>query len=69
MLVTGKADLKSGQWSAWVEEREKVSPAPKLSNQNHLATWSGTPEMAQRWDFRWRASVRRFLQDAEKPHG
>lgn len=69
MLVTGTTDLKSAQWSAWVEEREKVNPAPKLSNPNHLATWSGTPEMAQRWDFRWRASVRRFVQDAENPRG
>lgn len=69
MLVASRTDLKSGQWSTLVREREKVNPAPKLSNPNHLATWSGTPEMAQRWDFRWGASVRRFVQDAENPHG
>jgi len=70
LLATGKTDLKSGLWSAWVKEREKVNnPAPKLSNPNHLVTWSGTPEMAQRWDFRWKASVRRFVKDAENPHG
>lgn len=69
MLVAGRTDLKSVQWSAWVREREMVNPTPKLSNENHLATWSGTPEMAQRWDFRWSASVRRFVKDAENPRG
>lgn len=70
LLATGKTDLKSGLWSASVKEREKkVNPAPKLSNLNHLVTWSGTPEMAQRWNFRWKASVRRLVKDVENPHG
>jgi len=68
-LVAGGTDLKSPQWSAWVKQREMVNPAPKLSNDHHLATWSGTPEMARRWDFRWGDSVRRFVQDAENPRG
>lgn len=68
-LFAGNIDLESEQWSAWVKEREMVNPAPKLSSDKNLATWSGTPEMAQRWDFRWGASVRRFVQDAESPRG
>ncbi|MET3916848.1 hypothetical protein ABID97_003630 [Variovorax sp. OAS795] len=68
-LVAGSTALKSAQWSAWVRQRETVNPAPKLSNDHHLAAWSGTPEMARRWDFRWGASVRRFVQDAENPRG
>jgi len=68
-LIDGHTNLKSEGWSTWVREREMVNPAPKLSNDHHLATWSGTPEMAQRWDFRWGASVRRFVEDAENPRG
>lgn len=68
-LIADEADLESTNWSKWVEEREKVNPAPKLSNPNHLAGWSGTPEMAQRWDFRWGASVQQFVRDAENPRG
>jgi hypothetical protein len=67
MLVAGKADLKAESWFALVKEREKVNPAPKLSNAHHLSGWSGTPEMAKRWDFRWKSCVRRFVQDAENP--
>lgn len=69
MLIDGKTDLASRDWASWVKQREKVNPAPKLSNTQHLATWSGTPEMAQRWDFRWRACVQRFVKDAENPRG
>lgn len=69
MLSAGKTDLRSSEWASWAESREKVNPAPKLSNSAHLATWSGTPEMAQRWDFRWSASVRRFIEDVENAHG
>ncbi len=69
MLTAGKTDLKSQCWFKLVQERERVNPAPKLSNQNHLATWSGTPEMAKRWDFRWRICVRNFVHDAENPRG
>lgn len=69
MLCDGKTNLRSAEWASWVKAREKVNPAPKLGNPAHLATWSGTSEMAQRWDFRWGASVQRFIQDAESPHG
>lgn len=68
-LVAGETDLRSSPWFNLVRDREKVNPAPKLSNRSHLATWSGTPEMARRWDFRWGACVRRFVQDAENPRG
>lgn len=69
MLFAGKTNLKSDQWSDWVKAREKVNPAPKLSNDKNLAAWSGTPEMAKRWDFRWSACVQRFVKDAENPRG
>ncbi len=68
-LVAGKTDLNSQQWAVFVAERERVNPAPKLSNPNHLATWSGTPEMARRWDFRWGSCVRHFVRDVENPRG
>jgi hypothetical protein len=68
-LVSGEANLGSNQWFKLVCDREKVNPAPKLSNRSHLATWSGTPEMARRWDFRWGACVRHLVRDAENPRG
>lgn len=68
-LLLGKTDLKSSYWADWVCEREKVNPAPKLSIESNLAAWSGTPEMARRWDFRWNKSVSRFVSDAENALG
>jgi hypothetical protein len=70
MLLSGHTDLKAKVWTAWVTDRElKANPAPKLSSSGHLATWSGKPEMARRWDFRWESCVRHFLYDAENPRG
>ena len=69
LLRAGGANLRSEEWAARVKEREKFNPAPKLGNDFHLATWSGTAEMARRWDFRWSGSVRRLIQDAEGPRG
>lgn len=70
MLRGGCTDLKAKVWTAWVKDRElKANIAPKLSNSENLATWSGKPEMARRWDFRWESCVRHFLYDAENPHG
>lgn len=69
MLLAKKTNLKSGEWAAWLKEREKVNPAPRLGNESHLATWSGTAQMARRWDFRWTSSVRRLVEDAENPRG
>lgn len=69
-LAQGDIDLARKRWSDVVEQRERnVNPAPKLCNATNLATWSGTPEMARRWDFRWGASVQQFLKDAENPRG
>ncbi|SFP78079.1 hypothetical protein SAMN05443579_11598 [Variovorax sp. PDC80] len=69
-LVDGKRDLTSRNWADSVRKRENsVNPAPKLAHATHLATWSGTPEMANRWDFRWKACVKAFMFDAENPHG
>ena len=69
-LCRGETNLRSSQWAALVKEREGIiNPAPKLTFPRHLAAWSGTAEMAKRWDFRWKASVRRFLEDAENPRG
>ncbi|UVA79569.1 DUF6361 family protein [Pandoraea commovens] len=68
-LMKGETDLTSSDWRDWVALRERVNPAPKLGNPHHLASWSGTPEMATRWDFRWSACVRGFVKDAENPRG
>lgn len=69
LLWAGETNLRSSQWVELVKTREKaVNPAPKLANFAHLAAWSGTAEMAKRWDFRWKASVQQFLRDAENPH-
>lgn len=70
MLLSGKTDLHSPEWTARVKARERgVNPALKLGHQGNLATWTGTPEMAGRWDFRWNGAVRRLVADAENPRG
>lgn len=69
-LLDGRTDLTATDWTTWVRDREgKVNPAPKLSSRENLAKWSGKPEMARRWDFRWNSCVRHFLHDAENPRG
>lgn len=70
LLQDGGSDLKTSDWTAWVKAREKkANPRPKLSDREYLATWSGKPEMARRWDFRWGSCVRHFIADAENPRG
>ena len=65
-LVAGQDDLTKSPWVNAIRKRESLKGlSARLSNPAALAAWTGTPEMADRWDFRW-GSTKGILRDIER---
>lgn len=65
-LLDGDDDLTKPRWVGAVRKREQLKGfSARLSHPAALAAWTGTPEMADRWDFRWRATSN-ILRDIER---
>lgn len=65
-LIGGADDLTKSPWVRAVRKREQLKGfSARLSHPAALACWTGTPEMADRWDFRW-GTTKNILRDIER---
>lgn len=65
-LLDGDTDLAKRSWVNAVTKREQLKGfSARCSHPAALAAWTGTPEMAERWDFRW-GTTKNVLRDIER---